>query len=524
MSRSKISTPELGREYLLSNEDDIIQEMVNEMEDQMLRMYADEDKHMPRQVHTKSHGCVKGIFKVAPNLDPDCRKGVFKEPRDYHCWVRFSNANLPPESDKKKDIRGIAIKLMGVQGEKILNGKRKEETQDFLLMSSETFFSKNIKQFGPLLRAATAEDSKKLVLKYALTHLKVIMRLVKSRVKCDNPLNIPYWSTQPYRFGKQQDKAVKYFLEPSKDNVIINEDINEYAYLRINMAQTLNDHAAEFDFYVQFQTDPVEMPIENPTVAWDSQFVKLATLIIPAQQFDSKEQMEVGENMSFNAWHSLPDHRPLGNFNRARKRAYIAMSKFRHEYNGTTDEEPKDSPDFLADTRIPEDNTIPPKIPTKGVIEMQAQVTVDCSKEIAFNFITSGAELPNWLKKVGKIPSALNAENITKTYNKSGDQRIVYFDGGESVHEELLTFNPFANYSYKASKFTNVLKKFSDEAYSQVWFDTIGDQTRITWNYVYTAKNFIARFLLKFILGLIKYEEFMEESLENAKDYIENGD
>ncbi|MBT8235988.1 MAG: hypothetical protein KJO04_07330, partial [Bacteroidia bacterium] len=114
--------------------------------------------------------------------------------------------------------------------------------------------------------------------------------------------------------------------------------------------------------------------------------------------------------------------------------------------------------------------------------------------------------------------------NLGKTYNKSGDQRIVYFDGGESVHEELLTFNPFANYSYKASKFTNVLKKFSDEAYSQVWFDTMDDQTRITWNYIYTAKNFLARFLLKFILGLIKYEEFMEESLEHAKDYIENGD
>ncbi len=523
MSKSGNSTPELGREYLLSNEDAIIQEMVNEMEDQMLRMYADDDKHMPRQVHTKSHGCVKGIFKVEPNLDAKYRVGVFKERKEYNCWVRFSNANLPPESDKKKDIRGIAIKLMGVEGDKILNGKQNEKTQDFLLMSSETFFSKNIKEFSPLLRAATAENSKKLVLKYALTHLKVIMRLVKSRVACDNPLNIPYWSTQPYRFG-DQDTAVKYYLEPSKENEILNEDVNEYSYLRINMAQTLSVHAQEFEFYVQFQNDPVTMPIEDPTVPWDSEFVQVGTLVIPAQQFDSTEQMEYGENLSFNAWHALPEHRPLGNFNRARKRAYVAMSKFRHEYNGTPDKEPRDSADFLDGTHIPEGSTIPPKIPTKGVIEMQAQVIVDCSKEIAFNFITSGAELPNWLKKVGKIPAALNAENLGKTYNKSGDQRIVYFDGGESVHEELLTFNPFANYSYKASKFTNVLKKFSDEAYSQVWFDTMDDQTRITWNYIYTAKNFIARFLLKFILRLIKYEEFMEESLENAKDYIENGD
>jgi hypothetical protein len=34
--------------------------------------------------------------------------------------------------------------------------------------------------------------------------------------------------------------------------------------------------------------------------------------------------------MSFNPWNALPDHRPLGDFNRARRTIYAAMAAFRH--------------------------------------------------------------------------------------------------------------------------------------------------------------------------------------------------
>ena len=170
------------------------------------------------------------------------------------------------------------------------------------------------------------------------------------------------------------------------------------------------------------------------------------------------------------------------------------------------------------------EEAIPHDIPTKGMIHMQAEVTVDCNKNFAFDFISSGAELPNWLRKVGMIPSAVKAENITPTYNKPGDKRIIHFEGDESVHEELITFNPYDSYSYKVSKFSSVLRKYSDKSYSVIWFDPINDKTRITWEYMYTAKNSFARIILKLILGLITYEKFMKISLANAKAYIENMD
>ncbi|MFC4721522.1 SRPBCC family protein [Geojedonia litorea] len=521
MANQPTNTLQLGHEYVASDEDVIIQEMVNEMQVQMERMYA--DKKMLRQIHTKMHGCVKAKFIIEPNLSDDLKVGVFKAAKNYHCWVRFSNSQTNPQPDKKKDIRGIAIKLMNVSGEKILNDKKNEQTHDFLLMSSETFFSKNIKEFRQTLKSSTAKNKAQLLF-YFLNpkHWGVFKRLLGSLVKCDNPLNIPYWSTQPYRFGKP-DKAVKYFLKPSADNTIINESLTDPYYLRFNLGQTLHNHAAKFDFFVQFQTDASLMPIEDPTVPWDSEFIKLATLEIPAQEFDSNAQMAFGENLSFNSWHALPEHRPLGSFNRARKRVYEAMSKFRHEVNGIPDVEPKDHSDFLTGTHIPELRTITHSVPTKHVNCIKSQVLVNCSKKIAFEFISSNEELPNWLKKVGMIHSALNAEVIEGPYNKVGAKRRVFFDGGHSVLEELMSYNPYANYSYKISEFTNVLKKFSTHAYGELWFDTVDDKTRITWDYTFTHKNMFYGWVLKILLPIV-FKKFMQSSLENAKNYIENGD
>lgn len=341
-----MSKLELGKEYPNPAEPAIIQEMVKELVAQVDEMYR--NKKMLRQVHTKMHGCVKASFTVLPDLDEHLKVGIFSTPKEYHAWVRFSNASTRPKPDKSKDIRGIAIKLMGVQGEKILADEKNEHTHDFLLMSSETFFSHNLEEFRFSLKAATAK-SKTALLWYFINpkHWGILKRLIKSMVPCKNPLELSYWSTQPYRFGGESS-AVKYFLSPSKENVTVVENTSDYDYLRVNLAQTLISNEAVFDFYVQFQTNADTMPIEDPTVPWKSPFQKVATLRIVKQEFDSPEQMEFGENLSFNAWHALPEHRPLGSFNRARKVAYETLSKYRHKANKVEMREPEDSVDFLT--------------------------------------------------------------------------------------------------------------------------------------------------------------------------------
>ena len=507
-----------GHEYITADEDAIGSQMVNELEAQVIRMYK--DKKMLRQIHTKMHGCVKAEFIIEPDLPDHLKVGIFSEAKHYHAWVRFSNANTEPQHDKKPDVRGVAIKLMNVPGEKILNDEHLQKTQDFLLMSSETFFSRNVKEFSKLLKAATAKSKLKLLL-YAPFHIPILKRFGKTKVPCCNPLDIPYWSTQPYQFGNTST-AVKYFLRPSDENKIVIENTTDYDYLRVNLAQTLNDYAAEFDFYLQFQTDADTMPIEDPTVPWASQFIKLATLRIPPQAFDSKKQMEFGENLSFNSWHSLPDHRPLGNFNRIRKRVYETMSKFRHHANNIKEHEPVDSDNFLPPARHKGPVTIDIAVPTENVVDTKAEVIVNCDKETAFKFISDSNELHNWLKKCGPIQNVKIVEIIKGPYNVAGARRKVIFDDGNSVMEELLSYNRYANYSYRITSFSNFIKRLTNAAYSQIWFDTVDDKTRIRWIYHFTHKNYLAGLILGLFLSLI-YKKWMKGALLLAKEVIEDG-
>lgn len=167
-----------------------------------------------------------------------------------------------------------------------------------------------------------------------------------ANIPCDNPFEIPYWSTQPYRYGNES-AAVNYFLKPSANNKLIIEDKSDDNYLRINMAKTLEANEIHFDFFIQFQTDADKMPVEDPTIAWTSPFIKVAEIKILRQVFDAPAQIEFADNLSFDIWHSLPEHRPLGGFNRARKQAYEQLSKFRHEHNHIPVFEPTAGPDFF---------------------------------------------------------------------------------------------------------------------------------------------------------------------------------
>ena len=94
----------------------------------------------------------------------------------------------------------------------------------------------------------------------------------------------------------------------------------------------------------------LDTPIEDALVPWSqelSPFEKVATLRLPQQKVDIPERNQTGENLSMDPWHSLPEHRPLGDVNRARKTVYVEISKFRHERNLAPLEEPVAGPDFF---------------------------------------------------------------------------------------------------------------------------------------------------------------------------------
>ena len=295
-----------------------------------------------RDAHPKNIACLKAEFIIEPLLPDELRIGVFKETRTYPAYIRFSNASTTIQADSRRDIRGMAIKLLGVEGEKLLENEKHETTQDFLLISTPRFINKGVIDFLELLEAVRAGGMKVFGFFFNPfhSHLRVLWRIVTSLKKHANLLEVQFWSTTPYQFGSS---VVKYSARPRQDTVTKIPKNPSENYLSEVMKQHLSGQDAYFDFMVQLQTNPQQMPIEDASVRWDegaSAFRKVATIKIPAQNFATEAQMKFAENLSFTPWHSLPEHTPLGSINRARKVVYEMISRYRHERNSDPRTEP----------------------------------------------------------------------------------------------------------------------------------------------------------------------------------------
>ena len=62
----------------------------------------------------RAAGCVRAQFTVLDTVSPDHRVGIFAAPRTYDAWIRFANATS--QSDREKDVRGMAMRRHGRVG------------------------------------------------------------------------------------------------------------------------------------------------------------------------------------------------------------------------------------------------------------------------------------------------------------------------------------------------------------------------------------------------------------------------
>lgn len=88
------------------------------------------------------------------------------------------------------------------------------------------------------------------------------------------------------------------------------------------MIDQLHESDAKFDFLVQPRTSDV-MSAEDSQTKWteaQAPFHKVATITIQKQVFATPESDGLAENLSFNPWHALPQHRPLGGVTGIRRR------------------------------------------------------------------------------------------------------------------------------------------------------------------------------------------------------------
>src|SRR4051794_39122547 len=86
--------------------------------------------HFPtagRAFHAKTHaGISNARFTVLRELPEQFITGFLQPGKDYQAIVRFSNASGIPQPDTKKDLRGVAIRVLSDGG----------EAQDFLMTNA----------------------------------------------------------------------------------------------------------------------------------------------------------------------------------------------------------------------------------------------------------------------------------------------------------------------------------------------------------------------------------------------------
>ena len=296
-----------------------------------------------RDAHPKTLACLQAQFIVEPNMPSELKKGIFKFSQTYPAWIRISSASGNIQSDKAKDMRGFAIKIIGVKGERFQTQNNEKETQDFVLLSYPSMPLGTIKLFHDAVYYSIKLSPLVFLARLVVSgDFHIINELRKARQNQTSPLDIRYWSTTPYLCGT--DRIVKYSLVPtSRIKSLLSPKLSDH-YLTENMEKHLAANEASFDFMIQFQKDPSRMPVEDAGVEWsekESPFIKVATLRIPPQAFRTREREELAEDLSFSPAHSLIDHRPIGGINRARVEIYQYLSEFRHKQNNKQLIEPR---------------------------------------------------------------------------------------------------------------------------------------------------------------------------------------
>ncbi len=289
---------------------------------QQLQELQTRNRNQPvrRGFHAKAHGCLRAEVEPLPNRDPRTRFGVWAEGKGpYKAWVRFSNGVGWVQADDELDARGMAVKLMGVEGNR-LNDLEKQ-TQDFLMTNSRAPVGRDAEEF---MEFAFANEKGTLGgLGFLLTHPNTAGTALTSTGAVNSMVTTQYWSGGAYHLGAHQ--AVK-FTSKACDGQKEREklDRGDPDYLKKDLESAAKEGLC-FTLYVQFQVDPAKTPIEHASYVWDEDLsppVPVATIKMPPQSLDRPGLQDFCDSLSYSPWHGLQAHQPMGHINRARLAVY----------------------------------------------------------------------------------------------------------------------------------------------------------------------------------------------------------
>jgi hypothetical protein len=334
------------------DEEELVRRIVGAME-RANRQVAAKHRHGLRDAHAKSHGILAGELRIEPDLPAHLAQGLFAAPRTYPVIVRFSTSPGELRTDRVPAPRGMAIKVIGVDGPRAIEDGA--TTQDFLLVNHPTLpfgtVGAYIKLQKVLERQHRQSDlrqrSTRLVAR-VLTRLRFPLPRIAEVLATPNHhiLGETFHSMAALRYG---DHVAKISAAPLSADVraLTGRPVGRRAgdsALRDLVADFFARHSAEYELRAQLCVDVDRMPIEDASVRWPEELSphrRVAVLHLPAQDpYSDARRRYADDVLSFSPWHALEAHRPLGSIMRSRRMAYAGSSNFRHTVNGVQKREP----------------------------------------------------------------------------------------------------------------------------------------------------------------------------------------
>jgi hypothetical protein len=343
-------------EQSFPDEDEQVRQVVEAME-RANEQVAAKHRHGLRDAHAKSHGVLAGELRIESALPDHLAQGLFATPRTYPVIVRFSTAPGDLRSDQVPVQRGMAIKVLGVDGPRAVDDGF--TTQDFLLVNHPTLPFGTIGEYAKLqklLERQPRQSDQRLrasglgarVVARGLARLgRPLPPAIETLSAANNHiLGETFHSMAALRYGEH---VAKISAAPRSQNVraLTGRPVDRRAgesALRGLVVAFFTQQSAEYELRAQLCVDTDRMPIEDASVLWPEELSPhevLAVLHLPAQPpYSDKRRRYADDVLSFNPWHALAAHRPLGSIMRSRRAAYARSSAFRHRVNGTDQHEP----------------------------------------------------------------------------------------------------------------------------------------------------------------------------------------
>jgi hypothetical protein len=287
-----------------------------------------------RALHYKPVASAVGELRIAPDLPEPLRVGIFAAPGTFPALLRLSNGAGRHGHDAEPDVRGMAVKILGVPGEKLIPPLRDATTQDFLAITNEVTTFRSATEFVSVLEAVAGGIAlAPLRLSLAIGPFRAVGLLLALQRELGKVLPhyaaCPFFSALPIRWG---DLAVKYsFLgtEAADAPPIARADRDHYGP---DLAHRLRAGPLVFAMRVQRFTDEAQTPIEDTAVRWNTPWETVAELVIPQQDLDAplgQARARWIDALSFDPWHAPHEFRPLGELMRARNAAYRESTQAR---------------------------------------------------------------------------------------------------------------------------------------------------------------------------------------------------